>query len=147
MVCCTERKGPFDAHGVTNSITCTECINDKYKERLYIGETSLSAYTRGKEHLTSLSRNEEGSALWKHSKDIHHGHVPVQFRNDAMLGQISEAVRINREGKKNAMNDKRKWNYVHVPHHCGAFQQGIMTFGLNGPDMHILILKVSLRYI
>ena len=35
---------------------------------------------------------------------------------DAMLRQISEAVRINREGKKNVMNSKSKWNYVNVPH-------------------------------
>ena len=70
----------------------TECINDNDKERVYIGETSRSAYTRGKEHLTSLSRKEEGSPLWKHSKEIHEGHVPGfrmsvtgQFRNDAML--------------------------------------------------------------
>ena len=107
MVRCTEGKGPCDAHGVTYSITCTKCINDNDKERVYIGETSRSAYARGKEHLTSLSRKEEGSPLWKHSIEIHEGHVPGfcmsvtgQFRNDAMLRQISEAVRINREGKK-----------------------------------------------
>ena len=123
MVCRTEGKGSCDAHGVTYSITCTECINDNDKERVYIGETSRSAYTRGKEHLTSLSRKEEGSALWKHSKEIHNGHMPGfrmsvtgQFRNDAMLRQISEAVKINREGKKNVMNDKCEWKYVHVPH-------------------------------
>ena len=42
---------------------------------------------------------------------------------------------------------KRYYNNSDVTLHSGAFQQGIMTFGLNGPDMHILILKVSLRYI
>ena len=42
--------------------------------------------------------------------------VTGQFRNDAMLRQVSEAVRINREGKKNVMNNKSEWNYVHVPH-------------------------------
>ena len=42
--------------------------------------------------------------------------VTGQFRNDATLQQISEAVRINREGKKNVMNDKSECNYVHVPH-------------------------------
>ena len=86
---------PCDAVGVMYSITCTDCINDNEKERVYIGDTSHSAYTRGKEHLTSLSRREEGSALWKHSKEIHDGHLPVfrisvtgQFRDDAMLRQI-----------------------------------------------------------
>ena len=59
MVCCTEGKGPCDAHGAIYSITCTECINDSDIERVYIGETSLSAYTRDKEHLTSLSRRKE----------------------------------------------------------------------------------------
>ena len=51
MVCCTEGKGPCDAHGVTYSITGTECIDDNDKERVYIGETLRSTYTRGKEPL------------------------------------------------------------------------------------------------
>ena len=99
--------------------TCV--INDK--ERVCTGETSRSACTRGKEHLTSLSRRKEGSTLWNHGKEIHDGHIPAiymsvtgKFRNDAVLRQVYEAVRINREGKKNVMNSKSEWNYVPVPH-------------------------------
>ena len=33
-----------------------------------------------------------------------------------MLRQISKAARINREGKRNAMNNKSEWNYINVPH-------------------------------
>ena len=40
--------------------------------------------------------------------------VTGKFRNDAMLRQISEAVRINREGKKNVINSKSKWNCINV---------------------------------
>ena len=72
-----------------------------------------------REHFTAILHATCSTEL----QGIHDGHVPGfhmsvsgQFRNDAMLRQISEAVRINREGKKNVMNDKCEWNYVHVPH-------------------------------
>ena len=60
---------------------------------------------RGKEHLTSLARREESSVLCRHNKEIHDGgRIPQfcmlvmgQLKNDAMLQQVSEAVRINRE--------------------------------------------------
>ena len=109
MVCCTEGKGSSDAHGVTYNINFKECINDIDKERVNIGEISHNTYTRGKEHLASLSRREEGLTLWKHSRETHDGNMPVfrmsvtrQFNNNEMLQQISEALRIKREGKKNA---------------------------------------------
>ena len=106
LVCINGGKGPCDVHGVTYSVTCMECVNTNGQEQIYIGETSRNAYTRGKEHLASLARKEESSVLWKHSKDKHNGRIPRfcmsvmgQFKNDAMLRQVSEAVMINKEGK------------------------------------------------
>ena len=123
MVCLNGGKGPCDVHGITYSITCMECANSNEKEKIYIGETSRNAYTRGKEHLASLSRREENSVLWKHSKEKHNGSIPQfcmsvkgQFKDDAMLRQISEAVMINKEGKENIMNSKNEWNYINLPH-------------------------------
>ena len=91
------------------------------KMNTYIRETSRNAYTRGKEHLSSLDIRDDGSVMWKHSKEKHDSHIPNfcmsftgQFRNDAMLRQISEAVRINREDKSNVMSTKNEWNYVTV---------------------------------
>ena len=39
-----------------------------------------------------------------------------QNKDDAMLQQLSDGVRINNERKKNVMNTKGEWNYVHVLH-------------------------------
>ena len=57
-----------------------------------MGETSRSAYTRGKEHEKSVSNKEEGSALWKHCKEKHNNevqrfkmNVTGVYSNDAML--------------------------------------------------------------
>ena len=97
LVCRTDGKGPCDRQSVTYEIKCTECNN------IYVGETSRSAYTRGKEHEKSLSNKEERSALWKHCKEKHNNEmqrfqmsVTGLYRNDAMLRQISEGVRIEK---------------------------------------------------
>ena len=131
MVYINGGKGPCDVHGVTYSVTCMECVNTNGKEQTYIGETSRNTYTRGKEHLASLARKEESSVLWKHSKGKHNGRIPRfcmsvmgQFKNDAMLRQVSEAVMINKEGKENTMNNKNEWNYITL---CG---------GLNNPHRY-----------
>ena len=56
-MCGEDGKGPCDRQSVTYDIKCAEC-ND-----IYIGETSRSAFTRGKEHMKSLAKKEERSAL------------------------------------------------------------------------------------
>ena len=53
QVCRTGGKGPYDRQSVTYEIKCTECHN------VYVGETSRSADTRGKEQEKSLSKKEE----------------------------------------------------------------------------------------
>ena len=92
-VCREDGKGPCDRQSVTYNIKCAEC-ND-----IYIGETSSSAYTRGKEHIKSLAKKEERSALWKHCKEKHNSEmqkfeITGSYSNDVMLRQISEGVRI-----------------------------------------------------
>ena len=62
-------KGPFDRQSVTYDIKSTES-ND-----IYIGETSRSAYTRGKEYMKSLAKKEERSALCKHCKEKHNSEM------------------------------------------------------------------------
>ena len=73
--------------------------------------------------MASLSRSEESSVLWKHSKEKHNGSIPQfcisvkgQFKDDAMLRQVSKAVMINKEGKENVMNSKNEWNCINLPH-------------------------------
>lgn len=38
------------------------------RNNVYVGETSRSAYVRGKEHMKSLGKKKERSVLWKHCK-------------------------------------------------------------------------------
>ena len=90
--------------------------------KIYIGETSCNAYTRGKEHLASLARKEERPVLWKHSEDKNNEHIPQfcmsvtgQFKNERILQQVLETVMINKEGKENVMNSKNEWNYITLP--------------------------------
>ena len=111
-VCREDGKGPCDRQSVTYDVKCAEC-ND-----IYIGETSRSEYTRGKEHMTSLAKKEERSALWKHYKEKHNRemqkfemNVTGSYSNDAMLRQISEGVRIDQVPEGSLMNSKNEWNY------------------------------------
>ncbi|CAH3171046.1 unnamed protein product, partial [Porites evermanni] len=128
-VCREDGKGPCDRQSVTYNIKCAEC-ND-----IYIGETSSSAYTRGKEHIKSLAKKEERSALWKHCKEKHNSEMQKfemncyvyvvlnytlvgcpcgSYSNDAMLRQISENVRIDQVPEGSLMNSKNEWNYFRV---------------------------------
>ena len=115
-VCREDGKGPCDRQSVIYDIKCAEC-ND-----IYIGETSRSAYSRGKEHMKSLAKKEERSALWKHCKEKHNSqmqkfemNVTGSYSNDAMLRQISEGVRIGQVPEGSLMNSKNEWNYFRVP--------------------------------
>ena len=97
LVCTKDGKGPCDRQSVTCEIKYTEC------NKIYVGETSRSAYTRGKEHEKSLSNKEERSALWKHCKEKHNNevqrfqmNVTGLYSDDAMPRQISKGVRIDK---------------------------------------------------
>ena len=84
-----------------------------------IGQTSRSAYTRGREHFHALERREESSVMWKHCCDRHEinevsfvMNVTGIFRDDAMLRQITESVLINKVEEGKLINSKSEWNYV-----------------------------------
>ena len=117
-VCREDGKGPCDRQSVTYNIKCAEC-ND-----IYIGETSRSAYTRGKEHMKLLvkKRSGERSALWKQCKEKHNSemqkfemNVTGSYSNDTMLRQISENVRIDQVPEGSLMNSKNEPNDSRVP--------------------------------
>lgn len=116
MVCQNDGKGNCNAIGVTYELICRDC------EHKYIGETSRSAYTRGKEHLKSLKSKEEKSVMWRHAREKHGNKVPEftmnvtnVFGHDAMLRQITEAVLINKSQSDKLINNKSEWNYVSIP--------------------------------
>ena len=116
MVCQNGGKGNCNAIGVTYELICGSC------EHKYIGETSRTAYTRGKEHLRSLKRKEEGSVMWRHTGEEHGSDVPDftmnvtgVFGDDAMLRQVTEAVLISRTQSSKLINNKNEWNHVSIP--------------------------------
>ncbi len=115
MVCKTGGRGPCDARGITYKIEC-KC------QETYNGQTSGNAYERGRGHEYDLA--EQKGPLWEHFEERHGSRkqpftfsVTGKFGNDAMLRQITEAVKIRRS--KSSMNRKEEWNSVKVPHTIG----------------------------
>ena len=111
-VCSSGGKGPCDMSGVTYEIKC-DCGD------MYIGQTSRNAYARGQEHFNDL-RNKSGGTLWKHCTEKHDSeekrfimNVTGRYRDDCMLRQLSEAVRIQQE--RPTLNSKDEWNFVKIP--------------------------------
>ena len=105
---CWKHKNAFapktnDKNGVNYVVTCTYC------ENVYNGETSKNAYTRGKQHLDEYN-NKSGKSVMldiveKVTKNLKM-RVKGQYRNDAMLRKIAEAVRINNCHIDNRINNK-----------------------------------------
>ena len=116
LVCSTDGKGPCRSTGVTYELVCQLC------RQKYIGETSRSAYTRGKEHLRALEQREQSSVMWRHSCEKPDGNVPGftmnvtgMFQSDAKLRQISESIEINKVQQDQLINTKSEWNYFRIP--------------------------------
>ena len=85
-VCRTEGEGPCNRESVTYEIKCIGCNN------VYVGETSRSAYTRGKEHSKSLGNKEERSALWKHCREKHSSEIQQFQMTDTGVLDCKTAV-------------------------------------------------------
>ena len=116
LLCRTDGKGSCRSTGVTYELVCQACKSK------YVGETSRSAYTRGREHFHALERREESSVMWRHCCDRHERNevnfvmnVTGVFRDDAMLRQITESVLINTVEEGKLIKSKSGWNYVRIP--------------------------------
>ena len=75
-----------------------------------------------KKHLEEFDRRTESSVIWRHCRERHGGeiqdfkmNITGSYRNDAMLRQISEAVRINDTPREQLINSRTEWNYVNFP--------------------------------
>ena len=73
----------------------------------------------GKEHLDGMDRDVSQSVLRRHANDCHNGVIPDYVMNvtgvyhgDAMLRQITESIKIRREG---SINNKTEWNSITLP--------------------------------
>ena len=102
---------------------CRYCNGNCDKKDIYRGETATNAYTRGDEHMRNLNRHDErNSPLWRHCLEVHNGEmqeftmkVTGTYRKDAMLRQISEAVKIENTDADRLMNTRSEWNMTRVP--------------------------------
>ena len=118
FICSTSRKGNCRRTGVTYKITCKGNCNGF----VYNGETHANGFTRGEEHSSDYRSKRVSSIMWKHCVKEHEG-VEQEFemeivdnvRNDPMLRQILESVRINKTSVSGRMNDQTGWNYVKLP--------------------------------
>ena len=123
FVCTSGGKGSCKSMEVNYLISCEDC-EEMESERNYKGETSRTSYVRGGEHLDDFEKKREKSVLWKHCRDKHNGQVEGRkfrmdvlgvYKEDAMLRQIAEAVRIQESPTGTLMNDKTEWNYIRLP--------------------------------
>ena len=121
LVCGTDGKGSCDKEGITYAITCVDCA-EKGVERIYHGETSKNAFTRGKGHLDDFRRKSSDSVMWRHCRMGHNGEVQNftmsttgLYRNDAMLRQIAESVAQRNAAAGTLINSKSEWNFVQLP--------------------------------
>ena len=73
---------------------------------------------------TDFVHKRENSVLWKHCRKKHNSEVEGRrfrmdvlgtYKEDAMLRQIAETVRIQQAPSGTLMNDKSEWNYVRLP--------------------------------
>ena len=117
LVCDTGGKGSCSKEGVNYEIVCVGC-----GEGTYHGETSKNGFTRGKKHLQELDGRSASSVIWRHCSERHGGtiqdftmNITGNYRNDAMLRQISEAVRINNTPREQLINNRSEWNYLQFP--------------------------------
>ena len=101
-------------------ITCRECQLAQVRAD-YTGETSRTAYLRGKEHIEGLNNKNPENALWKHCVQ-HHGEQTVEFsmkvlrsHRSPLTRQIQESVEISNSQAKVIMNSKGEWNGSKIP--------------------------------
>ena len=120
--CTSGGKGSCKSVGVNYNIVCEECENGD-GEQIYHGQTSRTGYIRGGEHVDDFVRKRPKSVMWKHCQNVHQGRTEVKFRmdivgvykRDAMLRQITEAVRIQSTSGMKSKNGKSEFSYFQLP--------------------------------
>ena len=119
FVCKSGGKGDCYISNVTYEVTCQPtCL----RKNVYKGETSNSAYTRGKKHIELLRSKHRDSILWKHCVQHHDGrmqefrmNVIGRFHNDSLLRQVTESIEIENTPEETLMNMQTEWNITRTP--------------------------------
>ena len=114
------RGGNCQRENVVYRITCQECGMRQVKAE-YTGETSRTAYLRGREHWEGLESQKEKNALWKHCVEKHGG-TKVNFSMKVLRShktplsrQVHESVEIDSSKADIVMNSKGEWNGSRIP--------------------------------
>ena len=112
-------KGLCNKQNIRYRISCVEKCQ---KKDIYNGETSYSAFTRGKEHLAKLENRDPKSMLYIHCQNEHEGNIvgfkmdiTGTFHHDATLRQISEGIDIRETDQRRLMNTRNEWNTPMIP--------------------------------
>ena len=113
--------GDCESRGAAYKIVCQEpeCQGKMVR---YDGETGLSGYCRGLQHLQGYRCRNPGNVLWKHASTDHGGRLDVNYQmtvlktygKDNMLRKTNESVRINNNpGVK--LNSKAEFSQPSLP--------------------------------
>ena len=121
LVCVEGDGGRCRVDGITYKVTCKRC------DEVYVGETSKNAYTRGLEHLYSVTApirdpTKPKPTLRAHVDERHSADPsPPKFKmevtgvyaGDATKRQVSEAVKIRNTAGQ--MNRQEEWRQIRLP--------------------------------
>ena len=88
-------------------------------KKIYFGETSKNAFTRGKQHTQQLQNKDKHSVLNRHLQQDHREQTEIpEFKmkvlkshRSALDRQITEAIKINRTQRNKLMNNKTEWGH------------------------------------
>ena len=101
-------------------LICKTC-KERNRTKIYEGETSRSARSRSKEHLSGLINKNTNNVLYKH-KQIDHSNeemeIIMEITNtfkDPLTRQANEGVRINKREKTELLNSKTEFNHPKIP--------------------------------
>ena len=112
--------GNCQKENVVYRVTCQECAIRQVKAE-YTGETSRTAYLRGREHWDGLEKEQEKNALWKHCVEEHGGNKVtfsmkvLRSHKAALSRQVHESVEIECSKAKYVLNSKGEWNGSRIP--------------------------------
>ena len=107
--------------GIGYVLECWPCRLEG-KEARYIGESSRSAFQRGKEHMADIKAGKKAHPINIHFSEVHEGkEQEVIMRTlttpqTALARQVAEAVRIRRRGREGAiLNSRGEFNRCYIP--------------------------------
>ena len=123
LVCQYGEEGNGDCRwrSVCYKTTCLACL-EKGRKVEYYGESSRTAFERGKEHQADFLSKSDDSHMYKHVSNDHGEKEQVKFsmkvlkkHMSAFHRQVTEAVLIHRNEMNDILNSKGEYNRCNLP--------------------------------